>query len=301
VIVLDLSSNDLGTIDIPGFLAAGVEGVVLGVYSANPPHDMAAVAQQCMDAGLPVIGFYGLVYFGDAAAEERDTRWAIELAQQFGVQNVWMDVETDAVDEGWRQAPRPSPAQRVSALLRVETLITDAGLTPGVYTYRGFWESQMGNAAGFRSLPLWFASYGADEGNAAPITTVDFGGWTDLAAHQFTSNWGLVHGCGRIHRDASYWYQEAGMTPEQIKQLNDATLSIAALKLAAFSGAEEATLDDATRFANADYRIQQRVHGAPDGITADSLGSLIQSVTSVAAQHHHDLTGTTGPVIGDGK
>ena len=211
MIVLDLSSNDLGTIDIPGFLAAGVEGVVLGVYSANPPHDMAAVAQQCIDGGLPVLGFYGLVYFGDATAEERDIRWAIDLAQQFGVQNVWMDVEVDAVDEGWKQAPRPTPAQRVSALLRVETLITNAGLTPGVYTYRGFWESQMGNAAGFSQLPLWFASYGTDPGVGTPITTVDFGGWTDLAAHQFTSNWGLVHGCGRIHRDASFWYQEAEM------------------------------------------------------------------------------------------
>ena len=290
MIVLDLSVNDLGTIDVPGFLAAGVEGVVLGVYSANPPHDMANVADQCLAGGLPVLGFYGLVYFGDTAAEERDTRWAIELAKEYGVSNVWMDVETDARDQGWTQAPRPTPPQRVSALLRVESLITDAGLTPGVYTYRGFWEQQMGNSAGFRSLPLWFASYGADDGNGTPITNVDFGGWTELAAHQFTSNWGLVHGCGRNQRDASFWYQEGNMA--EYGPLQDAMLKASYDSLAGAGNPNG--LKDITDWNAAGYSLLEGY------LALQKRVAVLESAPAIT--HTHAFTGQTNvPAVGESQ
>ncbi len=224
-LVLDLSSNDIGKTDPACLKAAGVDGVVIGVFSrGNPPHDMANLGDLCMSAGLPVLGTYGLPYFGDPDAVLRDAKWACEIAPQFKVNQVWMDVETDACDNGW-SAPRPTPGQRISELMGVKRYIQGAGLTPGVYSFKYFWQSQMAATTVFSDLDFWLAAYGVDSMPTDPIETVNFGGWTTLAAHQFTSIWGKATGntCGREERDANYWYKELedDMTDQEREDLKN--------------------------------------------------------------------------------
>lgn len=217
-LVLDLSSNDIGKTDPACLKAHGVTGVILGTYSqGNPPHDMVDLGDLCVSAGLPVIGTYGLVYFGDPNGVLRDITWACEIAPHFNVTQVWADVETDACDNGW-SVPRPTPGERIHELLDVQRYIEGQGLKAGIYSGRPFWMSQMANNTLFAKLPLWLPAYGVGGMPTDPITAVDFGGWNQLAAHQFTSLWGKATGftCGREERDANYWYmQEDDMTPEE--------------------------------------------------------------------------------------
>lgn len=216
-LVLDLSSNDIGLTDPVCLAAAGVTGVVCGVYGgANPPHDMIALGDRCAADGVPVIGTYGLAYFGDPYGSARDIYWAVQAAQYHGARTVWIDVEADAIDAGW-QVPRPLPGVRLQELARCRAIIEDAGLQPGIYTGRYWWLNQMANSTDFADLPLWLSSYGVGGYPGGPITAVDFGGWNQLAAHQFTSMWGAATGnnCGRPGgaRDASYWYREEDFMP----------------------------------------------------------------------------------------
>lgn len=223
-LVLDLSSNDIGLTDPACLKANGVDGVVLGVFSrGNPPHDMVALGDACVAAGVPVLATYGLPYFGaDGGGVLRDSRWACDVAAHFGVTDVWMDVEADACDNGW-SVGRPSPGQRIQELLEVRRFIEGRGFRPGVYSYAPFWKSQMANTGLFSDLRFWLAAYGMGGFPIDPITTVGFGGWVNLAAHQYTDRWGEIPPyseanprCGRAKRDANYWYEEEEMPDPRV-------------------------------------------------------------------------------------
>lgn len=67
-------------------------------------------------------------------------------------------------------------------LQRVEKRI---GQPPILYTYSSFWQSAVGNAAGFERYPLWLANYGKNDGKVNPVRTV--GSWPSIAVHQYTS------------------------------------------------------------------------------------------------------------------
>jgi GH25 family lysozyme M1 (1,4-beta-N-acetylmuramidase) len=220
--VIDISSYDLDTFNAHCFAANGVTGVIVGVFSAtNAPDRMRTAAQACRDAGLKIHGFYGVLYFGSPFGLKRDAQWAIDLAKEFGVSRVWLDVETDGVDNGFTDGSRPTPAQRARELGQVVQMVRTAGLSPGIYTYRPFWLQQMGSTSEFRDLPLWFASYGQNDPDHPidPITSVNFGGWTQCAIHQYSST---IMVCGR-ERDHNYVFEgEDDMTPEEVNKLVEA-------------------------------------------------------------------------------
>lgn len=251
-LVIDLSYNDLATLDPACFLAHGVTGVILGTYDpVDPPNKMAQAADSCLRAGLCVEAFYGVTYFGNQAAVRRDCVWAIDLAREFRFAKelrmplVFMDVEADACDEGWGGS-RPSAPQRISELMDVRALIEGANLNAGVYAGEPFWDSQMAGNHAFSDLPLWYPNYGQIDGGAMlPIPSVDFGGWRAVWAHQFTSMWGVANDCGRMARDCSYLFEEvASMSDNDI--------------LACFGSTETDPLE---RLENARWRRNQAVAG----------------------------------------
>lgn len=209
---LDLSNYDLATLDVDGFKAAGVDRVILGSW---PLGDMRAAANKLRAGGIEIIGFYGFIYFGDAGGELRDITAAIALAKDFGVSRVWMDCETDANQQGWHSAPAPTPEERVIAIGLRRQLIEAAGLQPGIYTGAWWWPSATNNSTAFSDLPLWHSAYVDNAGTFSEVRTVNYGGWTDVAIHQWTSTNYL---CGK-NRDCNTVFEEDDMTPEQVRAI----------------------------------------------------------------------------------
>lgn len=203
--VLDLSQYDLPTLTTGNTKAMadyGVTGAILGVYSpTNAPEEMAAAAERLRDAGISILGFYGLIYFGHPYGETRDVDWAIQLAQRYGVSRVWLDCEIDAFEVGFVNSTAPNPEKRVAAVQRAVDRVQDAGLNAGIYTGSWWWSPKTWNSTAFSHLPLWHAAYPYD---GQPIRTVNYGGWTDVAIHQYTSS---LYVAGR-NRDANYVFME---------------------------------------------------------------------------------------------
>lgn len=269
-LVLDLSSNDLLSLDVACWKAHGVTGVICGVYSPmDAPHPMANAADYCRRNGLSIEAFYGFTYFGNQQAVERDCRWAVGLAKNFSVPLVFMDAETDANLNGWGGST-PPPAQRIRELEDVRRIIESAGIQPGVYTYESFWVHQLADSKAFADLPLWYANYGANDGAKPPISTVHFGGWSSVWAHQFTSLWGVTNGCGRGSRDCSYLFGEG-------EGMNDRDI------LAVFGSTET---DPAERLVNARARYEEAATGA-----ALSPRDLAVNAGLTSVKHHKHTTG----------
>lgn len=281
-LIVDLSDNDLGKTDPACLKADGVDGVVIGVFSrGNPPHDMVNLGELCMSAGLPVIGVYGFPYFGDFHGLMRDTHWACDIAPHFGVTQVWMDVETDAVDQGWT-APRPTPAERIDQLRTVRRYIENKGLTPGVYTFPYWWTDQMANTFAFSDLDLWLATYGPGSMPTDPLTRVNFGGWYDpIAAHQYTSLWGRATGnpCGRTDgaRDASYWYKESEDDMDQATKEEH----VALVKLL---GGRERLLDVTSPEKGMDYLLGYGMEQAKTAVLLANADQAVAIAAEAAAQ-----------------
>ncbi|APT83801.1 glycoside hydrolase family 25 protein [Corynebacterium aquilae] len=69
----------------------------------------------------------------------------------------------------------------------VDELRSLTGRTPVIYTYRYFWENEVGNTTEFNDLPLWLAAY-----QSAPPTVLP-GGWDYMTMWQRTGS-GRVSG-----------------------------------------------------------------------------------------------------------
>lgn len=251
VLVLDISSNDLTTIDPECWKAKGVGGIIAGVWSPhNPPHPMANAVDECKRAGLVFVASYGLIYFGEPSAETRDTTWAIGMAKDYGAQLVALDCEIDAnkVPGGWPNAPTPTIDQRIAAIDAQRTRVLGAGLEPVIYTYEPWWQTAVRNTGLFAGYKLWLANYWTNDGAQHALPAVLNLPWRDVWAHQFTSRWGAINGCGRVARDASEVY---GDIPGE-DSMNDQD------KLAVF-GSNEA--DPAERLANARFRYEEAAAG----------------------------------------
>ena len=201
-IVLDLSQYDLPTLDAECMAANGVTGAILGVFTPLGPEPMAEAASRLIDAGIAVHGFYGLIYFGSPFGATRDTLWAIELAQRFGVSRVWLDCEIDGKAIGFNDAVEPTREQRVAEIREAVRLVESAGLQAGIYSGAWWWPGATGNSTEFARLPLWHAAYFND---GTRVRDVNYGGWSQCAIHQWTST---LEVCGR-NRDANHvWDSE---------------------------------------------------------------------------------------------
>lgn len=210
--VLDLSRYDIPTFDAQCFKDNGVTGIILASFREDEMRQCALLAR---DAGLPIIGFYGFIYFGSGFGETRDTEAAIRLAQEFNVSRVWLDCETDALANGFTDAIRPTPEQRVDAIRRCFEMVESQLLDAGIYTGGWWWPSNTNNSTAFAGLPLWHSDYGANDGTKPPVTTVNYGGWTKVAVHQYTSR---LNVCGR-ERDGNYVLEEEDMADPRVDKI----------------------------------------------------------------------------------
>lgn len=221
--VCDISNYDMDTFDPVCFKLAGVTGVIIGCQQIAIARKQA---KGLIEQAIPIIGLYGFDYFGtigDADSPGADIGDACDLADELrnlmgwaGI--IWVDAEIDG-------GPPVSPEQRVQEIAECIALIEGRGYRAGIYTGSWWWIPNTGNSQAFAHLPLWHAAYGSNALPIGPITTVDYGGWTNVAIHQFTSRLEI---CGR-GRDANYVFMENDMTPAQ-----EAILNLNNIRLTAF-------------------------------------------------------------------
>lgn len=210
-LVADVSNYDADTFDAECFKAAGIAGVIIG---CQRPYAANAMARKAKDAGLPILGVYAFLYFGIDTIGQ--TGRAIDVAHEFDVPMVWLDCESATPHEA---ADATTVSRRVELAHCVDMVERD--LQCGIYTGRYWWPSKMATDE-FAHLPLWLADYGRNDGSRAPLLTTNFGGWTKVAIHQYTSTYDL---CGR-GRDMNYLLtEEEDMTPTQAKMLSDVWLA----------------------------------------------------------------------------
>lgn len=262
---LDLSNHDYSTFDPVCLKAAGVERVILGCWDFAIAETMLLALRA---QGITVEDLYCFLYYR-LPWENNDVLNADVLTQRHGgIKRIWLDCEAmfdgpagllDTEAEGTNAVQRLQITQAYYTTLSREVEV-------GIYTGLYWWRDKMGNSTWFaeRGAPLWLASYGANNPDAPldPITSVSFGGWTQLAAHQYSST---IPVCGR-GRDHNYWFMEEDMT-----EIED-------LVLACFSGQEEGDLSREERLVKARYRMAAVVSGAQEPGQLDrSLAQRIES------------------------
>lgn len=203
---LDLSNFDADTLDVECMKASGVTGVILG---CQRPVVTRQMADKLVVGGMPIIGVYSFLYLGlDSAGQ---TQAAIDVARDYGVKRVWLDVEST----GSNERAGITAEERIAEVGDCVAMVRNAGLEPGIYTGRWYWVPQMSNTTAFSDLPLWHSEYPADRHE---VRTVDYGGWTNVAIHQYASD---IEVCGRV-RDHNYVFEgEEGMTQEEFERLFD--------------------------------------------------------------------------------
>lgn len=210
----DLSNHDLSTFDPACMKAAGVDRVIVGCW------DLAAtltIVAGCRDVGVIAEDLYAFLYFGHPW-EQRESHNAKAVADQLGgIAGVWLDVEADPPHE----APGLTAEHRFDATWEARERAITHGADPGIYTGAYYWIPKMANTRIFADLgdPLWVANWGTNDPNnpRPPLTSVNFGGWSRPAVHQYSS---MIPVCGR-RRDHNYWMHERGtpMTPEELARL----------------------------------------------------------------------------------
>lgn len=214
-LVLDVSNYDWDTWDGLALKAEGVTGVILGCQREGIARIMA---DECVRVGIPLLGTYGFVYFAGDRYVGHEVTQACAVAHAYGLRRVWVDCELDANQAGWGAATTPDPEQRVDQIIRAVDTVRRAGLEPGIYTGWWWWPNRTGNSTLFADLPLWHSDYGINDGSRAPVKTVAYGGWIDVAIHQYTSTL-QVAGRGR---DANYVFEEndmASLTDDDVRRI----------------------------------------------------------------------------------
>lgn len=187
-LALDLSNYDYDTFDPECLLGSGVTDLFIGCQRPDLARNMIRRAQA---AGLPVRAVYAFLYFGlDSIGQ---TMNAVAVARDTGVDWVTLDVESVPPHE----RAGITPEERIAELRRCVAYVEDSGLKVIIYTGAWYWPSYMANTTEFSAYPLWHAAYPAD---GRVISQVSYGGWTDVAIHQYTSQ---AYICGR-NRDANY-------------------------------------------------------------------------------------------------
>lgn len=256
--------------------ASGVTGAILGVFSrGNPPHDMANAGDRLMSAGIPILGWYGLPYFGDSYGATRDIIWATQLAKAFKTRRVWVDAEIDAYQVGFTSAHVPSVTERVATLHDNVAIIENGGISAGMYSAPWWWVPETGNYTGLSHLPLWFANYPA---SGQPFTYLPqpFGGWTKPTVHQYTSTLWV---CGR-NRDANYVFEEDEMNAED-RKVFDALVSL--------MGGSDKIIAAAAQ--GMDYLLGYAIEQADQ----DQLEAVVKTLQLTGVPDHvHALPKTTG-------
>lgn len=257
---LDVSNHDYATFDPACFAANGVTRLIVGSWHEPITRD---IVNQGRAAGLIVEDLYAYLYYG-LGHERREVTNALSVAAaEGGIKRIWLDCEASPPHE----LAGLTPNDRIARTDLAVSLIEANGIEAGIYTYGPYWRAQMGNTTKYSAAghKLWHAAYGAGGNPIPPITEVSYGGWSVIAAHQYTSTVVL---CGR-GRDHNYWYldeEEYMPTKEEWE----------ALKLRLFAGSERAGETRAERLAYADYQI---------GLDAQSVNDTAASVAANLRDH----------------
>lgn len=215
--VLDLSNYDFQTFDAQCLKDAGVERIIFGCWNQGQTLGMLRGARS---VGIAAEDFYTFVYYG-LSWEQREVDNALYLAAtEGGIKRIWIDCEATFTD--WpgdldTEAPGMTPGRRVALTQATVERIRAAGLQPCIYTGGWWWPSKMANSTAFADLPLWVSDYGTNNPDypRPPVREVAFGGWTTVAAHQYSSS---IVVCGR-ERDHNYWFMEEEMTDPRVDEI----------------------------------------------------------------------------------
>jgi len=197
-ICLDVSNYDYDTFDADCMKAAGVDKLIIGCQRPEIARWMCTEAQR---AGIEIIGVYAYIYFGVDTIGQ--TKAAIDVAKEYGIGTVWIDVEDTSggtIDS------------RLSEVRKTVNLVEEAGLNAGIYTGGWYWPTYMADTNEFSRLPLWHSAYWDDH---REVRNVSYGGWNAVAIHQYTSTLSI---CGR-NRDANYVFEEDDMPDPRIDEL----------------------------------------------------------------------------------
>lgn len=215
--VLDLSNHDWPTFDAGCLKVAGVTRVILGCWDFAIAESMLLALRR---EGILVEDLYCFLYYR-LPWENNDVLNARELARRHGgIKRIWLDCEAmfdgpagllDTEAEGTTVSDRIIITAKYSAELKAEFEV-------GIYTGAYWWPSKMGNSNAFSDLPLWLASYGSNDPDEPrdQIYFANFGGWTDVAVHQYSST---IPVCGR-ERDHNYWFLEEGLSVDDKARLD---------------------------------------------------------------------------------
>lgn len=294
--VLDVSVYDWSTFDAQCFAANDVGRLIVGTSN----YEVAkAMVKQAREAGIIVEDLYGFIYYG-LGWESRDLDNCIKLTQELGgFQRIWLDCESGFSDNGVQddtEAPGITVQYRVMRTREQRFRVETNGLDCGIYTGAFWWPSKMGNTTEFSDLPLWIANYGTNDPDnpRSPITEVNFGGWTKVAAHQYSSTIGL---CGRSVRDNNYWFLEDSLTDRDILAIFGSTERDAndELDYDARLAAAKARYEESIRTGHSPFDVAaQAISDAEKALKLASAGGGAAG-TKIPA-HTHTQPPTTGPV-----
>lgn len=305
-LVVDLSNYDWDTFDARAFYGAGVRKAIVG---SQQPSLSGQMVEALRGEGISVIGTYDLPYFGSDETTRGPIERAVAFAELYKIAQIWVDAEIDANQTNvaeWQSIPTPSIGQRQAEFRWCMTLVNAHAAAHGVYTNGGWWTPNMGDSDEWCDEPLWLATYGVAGSPASPIADVHFGGWSKVSLHQYTSTW-QVNGRGR---DCSYLFdtteREGQVVDDMAGRLEALEAAVKDLSWAVFSGAEEATEDEAVRAANVAYRIDQRLGRASDGTTLTSVSDIawvalraVQKITEAAGLSREDVRKIVGDELSE--
>lgn len=194
--VLDLSNHDEPTFDAGCLAASGVTRVIMGCQlGAGPARRMVPALR---GAGIEVRDLYAFLGFRDWWTQPAEQ--AVAAARALGgITRIWLDAEADNANDG-TSGDDVTPPMRLTRLGQAVSIVEAAGFAAGVYTARWWWVPRMADSRAFSQYPLWLGG----PYQAEPIREVAFGGWRDVAIHQYTSTFVV---CGR-GRDANHVFEE---------------------------------------------------------------------------------------------
>jgi len=171
----------------PALKDLGVEEIIV---NSNNVRLANSFIREARAAGIRCRMLYSYLYFGYNGSNgtidriDYEISNAIAIAKENGIHTVAVDVE--AVGE--YEFPGTTFDGRVRDIWRAIRMLEEAGLSVMVYTYPYYWTNQMRNTAQFSKYPLWLAQWADNEGGYSEVRMVNFGGWTNVDIHQWTSS-----------------------------------------------------------------------------------------------------------------
>lgn len=174
-LTVDISEHqgNLTKAEVDLWVREGVEAAILNIRDAAWVDRNVPVLRA---AELDIFGPYVYLVMGYWETTHGLTLKAIDRAREWGCEWVGLDAEDNGASSG--------VSERVNTLLHLVDLVEDNGLKPYIYTGRWYWVPQMGNSTLFAGLPLWLSDYTTRN---EPKYTTNFGGWSTVSMHQFTS------------------------------------------------------------------------------------------------------------------